>query len=386
MVMSCLCESRSSTRFRHSQSFILLQGMSLKAPEMVKDLNDLVYENLAEALDRLPNGFPRTSSKVEIRILKKIFSTEEAALASQMGRDKETADSVALRTSLAPEEAGAKLQKMAEKGLLWDYEEEGKHVFRLAPFIVGIYEASNIDHELAHLVEEYLSNGGAEGIMRPQPAIHRVIPAQKSIKSEWILPYDDVKAVLLRSKSFTLRDCICREQQKLVGHECSFPLRTCLSFSESESPPHKLSISKDEALAFLDQSEELGLVHTVSNVMKGIGYVCNCCGCCCGLLRGVTDWGIENSVAFANYLARIDSDECAGCGTCVDRCQVHAIREENGVSVVDRAKCIGCGLCVTGCPNGAARLEKRSDAEIVQPPADFKTWEQERLRSRGLMG
>jgi len=346
-------------------------------------MSDLVYENLAEALDKLPNGFPRTPSRVEIRVLKKIFSPEEASLASQMGRSKETADVVALRAGLAPEDAGAKLLKMAGKGLLWTYEEEGKRVFRLAPFVVGIYESSDMDHELAHLVEEYLSNGGAEGIMRPQPAIHRVVPAQKAVKSEWILPYDDVKAILLRSKSFVLRDCICREQQRLVGHECGFPLRTCLSFSESERPPHELTISKDEALAFLDKAEELGLVHTVSNVMRGIGYVCNCCGCCCGLLRGITDWGIENSVASSNYLARIDPDECVGCGVCEDRCQVGAIETEDGVPTIDPSKCIGCGLCVTGCPNGAARLEKKPEADIVPPPADFGTWEQERLRGRG---
>src|SRR5512137_2883231 len=299
---------------------------------MVENRNELVYENLAEALNRLPNGFPRTPSNVEIRILKKLFSIKEAALAGQMGREKETADTIALRAGLTPGEAVTRLQTMASKGLLWDYEEEGKQVFRLAPFVVGIYEASSIDHELAHLVEEYLSGGGAEGIMRPQPAIHRVVPAQKSVKSEWILPYDDVKAVLMMSKSFTLRDCICREQQKLVGNECDFPLRTCLSFSESESPPNESTISRAEALAFLDQAEELGLVHTVSNVTKGLGYVCNCCGCCCGLLRGITDWGIENSVASANYFARIDPGECTGCGTCQDRCQVHAVREENGVS------------------------------------------------------
>jgi len=41
-----------------------------------------IYERLADALDRLPNGFPRTASNKEIRILKKIFSPEEASLAS----------------------------------------------------------------------------------------------------------------------------------------------------------------------------------------------------------------------------------------------------------------------------------------------------------------
>jgi len=32
-----------------------------------------VYEQLALALDRLPNGFPRTGSGVEIQILEQIF-------------------------------------------------------------------------------------------------------------------------------------------------------------------------------------------------------------------------------------------------------------------------------------------------------------------------
>ena len=45
-------------------------------------MNNDIYEQLTDALDKLPNGFPRTPSKVEIKILKKIFSPEEALLAS----------------------------------------------------------------------------------------------------------------------------------------------------------------------------------------------------------------------------------------------------------------------------------------------------------------
>ncbi|MBN1678216.1 MAG: 4Fe-4S binding protein [Candidatus Thermoplasmatota archaeon] len=68
-----------------------------------------------------------------------------------------------------------------------------------------------------------------------------------------------------------------------------------------------------------------------------------------------------------------------------DRCQVDAIGEKNGVMVVDIAKCIGCGLCVTKCPSGAATLERKSDNALVLPPADYRTWENERLRSRSLI-
>jgi len=350
-------------------------------------MTDDNYERLADALDRLPNGFPRTSSGVEITILKKICSPEEAWLASQLSGHREPLDAIAERVGLSIEEAGLRLMAMAENGLVWFYPSGEKPRFRLAPFIVGIYEAQldRMDHELAHLVEDYLANGGAAGIMKPQPALHRVVPAQRAVKSEWILPYDDVKQILLSAKTFSLRDCICRVQQDQIGRRrCDFPVRSCLSFSPFERSPGPIDVTREEALAALDEFEETGLVHTVSNVIKGVGYVCNCCGCCCGIIRGITDYGIENSVAQANYFAVIDPEECRGCGTCIDRCQVHAISDHEGVSVVDRKRCIGCGLCVTGCPNNVARLERKPDAEIVHPPADFSVWGRERLQNRGL--
>ncbi|MGD0159628.1 MAG: 4Fe-4S binding protein [Candidatus Bathyarchaeia archaeon] len=349
-------------------------------------MSDTVYERLADALDRLPNGFPRTPSYVEIRILKKIFSPEEAKLACQLSGCLESIDVIGNRAGFSAKKTETGLTKLAKRGLVWYDDEKGKPLFRLAPFIVGIYEAQleSMDHELAHLVEDYLMNGGAVGIMKPQPALHRVIPAQKAVKSELILPYDDVKVILLNSKSFGLRECICRVQRKTLGHKCDFPVKTCLFFSEYERPPHRYTISQQEALAFLDKAEEIGLVHTVSNVMRGVGYVCNCCGCCCGILRGINDWGIENSVAHANYTATIDPDACLNCGTCRTRCQVHAITEQNGTSVVDTKRCIGCGLCATGCPNNAAQLKRKPPSQIINPPENFAAWEHERLHNRGL--
>jgi len=346
-----------------------------------------VYEQLAEALDRLPNGFPRTPSNVEMAILKRIFSPEEASLASQLSGQMDPVEVIAKRVGLPEDQAKTRLTDMAKRGLLWSDQQARKSRFRLAPFIVGIYESQleKMDHEFAHLFEEYMEDGGAAGIMKPQPALHRVVPAQKAVKSEWILPYDDVRAILLACKSFRLRDCICRVQQDHVGRRCNFPVRSCLSLSSVERAPSPLDISREEALAFLDKAEEIGLVHTVSNVMKGLRYVCNCCGCCCAILRGITDWGIESSVAQANYFAVIDPEECLGCGTCVERCQVHAISTKDGVATVDRKRCIGCGLCVTGCPNKVPKLQRKPDSEIVSPPVDFAAWERERITSRGLM-
>jgi ferredoxin len=352
-----------------------------------------VYEALADALDRLPNAFPRTKSNVEIAILRKIFSTEEARIASKLSGEMEPVEAIAERLGLSVNHATAKLASMAYRGMLWYGNREGKPHFRLAPFIVGIYEAqvSEMDHEFAHLIEKYMTEGGAAGIMKPQPALHRVVPAQKTVKTESILPYDDVRAILMSSKVFHVRNCICRVQQEYVGRKCDFPVKSCITFSSTERPSSQGEAGIDErtsqegALALLDKFEEIGLVHTVGNVRKGIGYICNCCGCCCGILRGITEFGIENSVARANYFAVIDPDRCQGCGTCIKRCQVHAISERNSVAVVDERKCIGCGLCVTGCPNEAAELQRKPNHEIVEPPLDYATWERERLNKRRLV-
>lgn len=344
------------------------------------------YEQLADTLDRLPNGFPRTASGVELRILQKIFTPDEAELAGRLSGAFEPADSIAARLEMPLQELTERLTTMAQRGLVWMIPGRGMPRFRLAPFVVGIYEAQleRMDHELAHLVEEYLLNGGAAGIMGPEPALHRVVPANQALPAEWILPYDDVRQILQGAKSFRVRDCICRTQQQLIGAGCDFPLKVCLTFSAYPAPPGPDDISQAEALDLLARTEEIGLVHTVSNVMQGIGYVCNCCGCCCGILRGITEFGIENSVARSSYQAVIDPEACTGCLVCVERCQVGAIAAQDGVAAVDLARCIGCGLCVTGCPDGVARLERRPAADVVAPPADFAAWERARLASRGL--
>lgn len=350
-------------------------------------MGDEIFERLADALNRLPNGFPRTPSNVEIPMLKKMFSQAEAEIASFLTGTMETADIIAERMDLEADIVQKRLIALAKRGFIWLSKKDRKLCFRLAPFVVGIYEAflKDMDHESAHLFEEYMSQGGAEGIMRPQPAIHRVVPAQGAVKSEHVMPYDDVKAMLNAAKSFRVRDCICRVQQDLIGNrKCDMPVKMCVNFSPVERPVHPDNISKDEAIALLDQAEEIGLVHTVSNIAKDIFYVCNCCGCCCGILRGITDWGIEESVAAANYYAEIKVDECTECGTCIERCQVNAIRDEDGAILIQQDKCIGCGLCVTGCPAAAVKLKRKRDAEIVHPPEDFAAWEKERLQSRSL--
>jgi electron transport complex protein RnfB len=346
------------------------------------------YERLAAALDRLANGFPRTESGVELKLLRKMVSPEEAALAAVMTATPEPVAWIAERAGVDVREAGQMLKGLARREFVWVSSTPGSRGFRLAPFVVGSYEAHMLqgaDAEFARLTEEYFAGEGGAMLMGPQPALHRAVPARAAVKSEWVLPYDDVRALLLEAKSFVIGDCVCRVQQDLLGRRrCDFPVRACLWYSRSEAGEEGTS-TQAEALEFLDRIEKIGLVHTVSNVQEGIGYVCNCCGCCCGLLRGINEWGIDHSVAQANYFAEIDMESCTACAVCLDRCQVGAISENDGLYAVDRGRCIGCGLCVTGCGSNAVALRPKPPEQIVTPPRDFAAWEQQRLRERGLL-
>jgi ferredoxin len=48
-------------------------------------------------------------------------------------------------------------------------------------------------------------------------------------------------------------------------------------------------------------------------------------------------------------LAHVITDECTGCGSCIDSCPVDAI-SEGEIYVIDAELCTDCGDCVETCP------------------------------------
>ena len=358
------------------------------------NLNDKAYEKWADQLNALANGFPRTESGIEIRILKKISPPEEARLLSQLGRNLESVEEISTRLGLPVTEVKQRLEIAVRHGAVIIDNSNGVDCYRQRPFIPGIWESSTHiqDQEFAHLYEQYMMLCGTQEILGATPPIERVMPAYKSLKTELVLPYEDVRALLLEAKYFWVVDCACRIEQDLMSNrKCDFPVKNCLVFTKEGESTRNFEfnnygeslerLSQEEALTILDEAEDIGLVHTVHNNAKALGYICNCCGCCCGFLRPINEHGI-NSVLKANYFGEINSEECTGCEICIDRCQIGAISMKEDVATVDLSRCIGCGLCVTGCPCDAVKLQKKSDAQLIRPPADLSAWEAERLLNR----
>jgi heterodisulfide reductase subunit A-like polyferredoxin len=78
-------------------------------------------------------------------------------------------------------------------------------------------------------------------------------------------------------------------------------------------------------------------------------------------------------MVFSNHFARVDTEICNGCETCLDRCQMGTIKmNEDERAEIDMDRCIGCGLCVITCPTGSLSLVAKSDDQRRIPPPDYR--------------
>jgi len=354
-------------------------------------MTDDVYRKLAQRLDEIPNGFPVTDSGIELRLLEKIFTPEEAALACAMRLTYEPAADIAARAGVDAKVTSRMLKGMVRKGQIRVRVAERQLLFRLMPFVVGIYEDQlpRMDAEMAELFEQYFYETRGAGFVEIAPAVQRVIPVSEAIPVDVeVFPYERAVELIQSAKSWGVRDCICRVQQKLVGKGCDRPVETCLVFApvegvfQGDGPDRP--ITKEEALHILRQTEEAGLIHSTGNYRDGHAYICNCCTCCCGILRSVVEFDLPTTTVSSGFCAIVDADECIGCGECVQQCQFKALSVPEDVCQVDEARCVGCGQCTTVCPTDAISLERLPEGESSPPPADFKEWLDERAEERGI--
>ena len=122
-------------------------------------MTDDVYRKLARNLDTIPNGFPSTESGVELWLLQRIFEPEEAAIASVMRLTYEPATDIAARAGFDPKIASRVLKGMVRKGQIRATKGDSQLLYRLMPFVVGIYEEQlpRMDVDLAELFQHTTS-------------------------------------------------------------------------------------------------------------------------------------------------------------------------------------------------------------------------------------
>ncbi|TAL33230.1 MAG: 4Fe-4S dicluster domain-containing protein [Spirochaetes bacterium] len=353
-------------------------------------MSDDIYLKLAEVLGSLPNGFPRAQNGADIDLLKKVFEPHEAELFCALKLRKETVDEIAMRTGRDEASLGERLGAMWERGLV-DCDPSGPaRRYGLVPWILGLYELQNkrLDEGFARLHAKYIKSVGPY-FLAPRPHMMQVLPIEKELTpAHDATPYEQVSAIIERSVSFAVNDCICKKQMSFLNRACDKPREVCLSVSDKPDyfrghPLVKRIITRGEALEILQRAEEAGLVHMTTNTRHGQFFICNCCGCCCVQLMAAR-FGLPDTVN-AHYFARIDESRCKNCGTCSEtRCPIKAIDAVENARRVNTARCIGCGLCASACPEKAIVLVRKEAALQAEPPEDEMDWYRAKARAQGL--
>jgi Na+-translocating ferredoxin:NAD+ oxidoreductase subunit B len=346
-----------------------------------------VYVRLREFMDRLPGGMPATDSGVEIKLLQKYFTPEEAEMEMHLRQFPEPVAAIAARAAMDEGAAAEMLESMARQGNIFRVRSGGEPLYMAMSFVVGVYEfhIKSMDREMAELLEEYVPYmTGMWADLKTKQL--RVVPVEAAMdSSREVTTYDSIKDLVKSYDNIAVADCVCRVEQGLLGRLCTRPLETCLMFGFAadyyvENGMGR-KIDMEECLQILDRAEKAALVLSPSNSQDAVN-VCSCCSCCCGWLRALSTFERPADHVNSSYQAFIDPDLCTACGTCLERCQIEAIIESDDYMEVDTARCIGCGLCVPTCPADAVQMVLKADAGV--PPANVVEMNVRIMQERGL--
>lgn len=346
------------------------------------------YRLLQQRLDRQVTGAP--DSPALQRILRLLFKPEEAALACAIPTGFIPLPKLARKVGMEIAALDAMITTMAERGLVFDAEHEGERYVALAPVVIGFFEFTFMRvrpdapmHELSELFEQYMfeNEAFARAVFAGQNQIGRALVREEALPDgdhTEVLDWERASQIVASARAHAVSLCACRHHAAHLGRECERPQRTCLTLGGAAETLARRGIAErisgSEAMAILEQAKEAGLAQTGDNVRRNVSYICNCCGCCCGMMSAIRRYELTNAIVTSNYIASIDPERCTGCSKCVKACPVGALKlvvgEKNGKRrgwvVRDEKLCLGCGVCYSQCSKGALTMQKR--AQRVLPP------------------
>ncbi len=342
-----------------------------------------VYKELQEHLDKQAVGFPATKSGVEIRLLKELFTPEQASLALHLSFEPRTAEDIleSVRDdTISIQKLKRSLRRMVINGAIGVVEGGETSKYYLMPLLIGVVEwhGSRSTPQFWVDFNEYLAEGYGQAYATTRVSQMRTIPVEKSISAEHsVTTYDQAREIINTTDGpIAIAPCMCREGAKSRDEPCKVTSRadTCMTFGDWATHFIKLGsreISREEALEIMRQNQEDGLVLQPTNYQK-LDFICSCCGCCCGVLKIHKSLPKPAENWAHNFYAEVNTEMCTACGICADKCQVNAavIDEENGYSTINLDRCIGCGNCVANCPAEAMQLVK---IEVETAPPEERT-------------
>jgi len=348
---------------------------------------------LRKRYDRMVTGAPDSPHIVQILAL--LFTPEEARLARKLPAKPMPLSKLSSRVGIPEAELDERLTDMAHRGLVLDFTMRGKRYFMLPPVVIGFFEFVFMRtrdelpmKELAELFDAYMykEDHFGKSVFAANTQVGRSLTHEEALADEdftEILDWERSTRILETASAIGVSMCACRHKKLHLGDVCDAPMDVCFSLNQAATTMARNGIArlvdKAEGLALLEQSKAAGLAQTGDNVQKNMTYICNCCGCCCGMLNAIRTLNLTNAVVAANWVMTLDADACKGCGKCEKACPIDAISmvaaaDENGKTKkkakCDTELCLGCGVCYSSCKFNAIKM-KRREKRIIPPETTF---------------
>jgi Pyruvate/2-oxoacid:ferredoxin oxidoreductase delta subunit len=355
-----------------------------------------ILGQLRERLDKNPIGLPEHTSLYEI--LSILFTEKEAEFGAKFPFGVVGIEELQKATGKDRGELEEILGGMMKKGLVVTVKKDGQVQYLLSAAFVGFFEftfmRTNESLPMKRLAElmhtyryspEFAQELFSPGTSRSRAFIYSgVLP---KVRSE-VLNFFEAAEYIKKAGRGSLSKCYCRHEAWHLGKNCSAPIDDiCMSLGAASDFVAEQGFGRrasvNELLDTLKRAEDSGLVHIGDNVLDQTTFICNCCGCCCGLLLGVTQHHLKHTVTTTQFIAGVDHEECNGCEECKDRCQIQAIRMEGDYPVVDEEYCLGCGVCAHFCPSDAMKMKERERKVI--PPKTYKELMVRLMKEKGRM-
>ncbi len=343
-------------------------------------------EEYRELADRLQRGSVALPEPADPRawegwreILEILFTPEEAELASKLPVRPVSLQALARRLSADPEQLRARLEPMCEKGVVMDlvHPRSGKTSYLLSPPVVGFFEYSMMrahdrvpKKRMAEALDAYTRGDPtfAREALGGDTKLGRTLAHEDALADgplPDVLPWERASEVVGGARAWAVSLCFCRHEAQHLGRACDAPVELCLSLNGGAEFVVRRGfgrrIERAEALDVLARARAEGLVQLADNVQSRPAWICNCCGCCCEQLHGVSEFGLA-AVNPSGVTPRRDPARCAGCSRCARACPVGAIemrpvrapgeRKSGLAPSFDLDRCIGCGVCAGACHKG----------------------------------